>query len=353
MGSPDEADEVATRVGGRGRSARVNALRWFVSLVVLAGAALFVVERLGSSLGLVAVSFEHLRWHWLFVSLGAEAVSMSALSWLQGRLLSEGGAPAGLVALLPVTMASNAVAQSLPAGALFAEGYAYRQYRRLGASPALGAWAELSAGALATAALACVAVLGAVVAGPGLRLELLPALGVVLAGALLASALLRRAPLLSSLLGKVLRASEDHLPESLCWRIQRAEAATAKMAGFSPSIGLWAACLGAAALNWGMDAAVLVTGLLSVGGPVPWRGVLLVYAGAQVLAVLPLTPGGLGLVEGGLVELLTRFHVPVSRATAATLVYRAVSYWLLVLVGWCAVLWLTIRARRAASVAAG
>ena len=52
-------------------------------------------------------------------------------------------------------------------------------------------------------------------------------------------------------------------------------------------------------------------------------------------------------MEGGLVEVLTRFHVPASRATAATLMYRAVAYWLLLLVGWGAAAWLTVRNRRA------
>src|ERR1039457_4051193 len=74
------------------------------------------------------------------ISVGAEACSISMLSWLQQRLLRVGGLPVTVRDLLPVTMASNAVAQSLPAGSLFAEGYAFRQYQRLGASRALGIW---------------------------------------------------------------------------------------------------------------------------------------------------------------------------------------------------------------------
>ena len=54
------------------------------------------------------------------------------------------------------------------------------------------------------------------------------------------------------------------------------------------------------------------------------------------------------MVEGGLTELLTRFHMGVTQATAGTLMYRAVSYWLLVLVGWVAAGWLALHNRRAA-----
>jgi uncharacterized protein (TIRG00374 family) len=316
-------------------------------VVVLAAAAVFVLRRVGN-MAQLSQSFDQLRWHWVFVGVGAEVGSIWALSWLQQRLLRLGDLPVHVRDLFPVTMASNAVAQSLPAGSLFAEGYAFRQYQRLGASKVLGAWAELSAGALASAGLAAVAVAGAVVVGPGLRPQLLPGLAVVLAGALVAAFLFRRAALLSRLIGAVLRWAQRRLPERACVFLSRAGEALEKMQCFRPSMSVWLLCLGAAAFNWGLDAVVMTSGLLAVGGPVPWRGVLLCYAAAQLLVELPITPGGLGLVEGGLVELLTRFHVPSARATAATLVYRAISYWFLLVIGWVAVSWLAWQKRRAA-----
>ncbi|MGH9105300.1 MAG: lysylphosphatidylglycerol synthase transmembrane domain-containing protein [Acidimicrobiales bacterium] len=347
-GSGDRGTGTASR--GRGvlrKGRRRTVARLLIEVVVLAAAAVFVVLRAGSSIGQVGSIFYHLHWHWLFVSLGAECISIFALSWLQQRILRAGGLPVGVRDLLPVTMASNAVAQSLPAGVLFAEGYAFRQYQRLGAGRALGVWAELSAGALAAAGLASVAVAGAVIVGPGLSPELLPTLAFVLVGALVASALFRQTNVLSALISRVLRFAERRLPPSACRHLRSAEKSTAEMACFRPPVRAWALCLGAAILNWSMDWVVLVMGLLTVGGPVPWRGVLLSYAAAQLLVELPITPGGLGVVEGGLVEVLTRFHVPVSRATAGTLMYRAVGFWSLLLVGWAAVGWLSWHNRRA------
>lgn len=306
---------------------------------------MFVVRR-GGDMATVAATFDRLHWHWLFVSVAAEACSITALSWLQQRLLRVGDLPVGVRDLIPVTMASNAVAQSLPGGTLFAEGYAFRQYQRLGASRVLGIWAELSAGALASAALAAVAVAGAIVVGPGLRLKLLPGLAIVLAGALVAAALFRRAPLLSDLISRVAHRLEPHVPSGFVAHLRSAQESTRQMERFKPSKGVWLLCLAAAVVNWGLDAVVLTMGLLTVGGPVPWRGLLLCYAAAQLLVELPVTPGGLGLVEGGLVEVLIRFHVSASQATAGTLMYRAVSYWLLLVVGWVAVGWLTYRNRR-------
>ncbi len=297
-------------------------------------------------LGEVAGAFDHLHWHWLFLAVAAEAGSVVCLSWVQQRLLRVGALPVGVPDLVPVTLASNAVSLSLPAGTLFAEGYTFRQYQWLGASQVLAIWSQLSAGALATAALAAVAVAGAA-AAPGLRLELLPVLTFVLAGALVAAALFRRASLLGSLIGRTLRRAERFLPPSVCRHLRSAQVALRQMNNFNPPPRLWLACFGVAALNWILDSVVLIMGLLTVGAPVPWKGILISYAAAQILVELPITPGGLGLVEGGLVEVLIRFHVPASLATAGTLVYRAVSYWLLLLVGWSAALYLTLRNRRA------
>ena len=55
---------------------------------------------------------------------------------------------------------------------------------------------------------------------------------------------------------------------------------------------------------------------------------LLAYAAAAVLALIPLTPGGLGFVEAGLVGTLKLAGVAAPAALAATLLYRIVSFWL-------------------------
>jgi uncharacterized protein (TIRG00374 family) len=56
--------------------------------------------------------------------------------------------------------------------------------------------------------------------------------------------------------------------------------------------------------------------------------VLLAYGAAQLLSLIPATPGGLGFVEAGLVGLLALAGVKAGDAAVATLGYRLVSYWL-------------------------
>jgi uncharacterized protein (TIRG00374 family) len=61
--------------------------------------------------------------------------------------------------------------------------------------------------------------------------------------------------------------------------------------------------------------------------------VLLAYAVAGLLALVPVTPGGLGIVEAGLSALLILAGVPGGDAVVATLGYRIISYWLPIVVG--------------------
>ena len=55
---------------------------------------------------------------------------------------------------------------------------------------------------------------------------------------------------------------------------------------------------------------------------------VLAYAGAKVLSLVPLTPGGLGFVEAGLTGLLALAGVSAGTAAVATLAYRLIGYWL-------------------------
>ena len=55
--------------------------------------------------------------------------------------------------------------------------------------------------------------------------------------------------------------------------------------------------------------------------------ILVAYAVAGVIQLLPITPGGLGLVEAGLTGLLVLSGVDSSDALLSTLTYRLASYW--------------------------
>jgi uncharacterized membrane protein YbhN (UPF0104 family) len=90
----------------------------------------------------------------------------------------------------------------------------------------------------------------------------------------------------------------------------------------------WKGAILAAAGNTGFDYLALLAALHAVGADPQPSLVLLAYVGAEILALIPFTPGGLGFVEAGLVGTLTLAGVPSHDALTATLLYRIVSFWL-------------------------
>ena len=83
----------------------------------------------------------------------------------------------------------------------------------------------------------------------------------------------------------------------------------------------------------GFDYGCLLFALRATGSHPRPSLVLLAYAAAGILALVPITPGGLGIVEASLSGLLVLAGVPGDEAFVATLAYRLASYWLPLLAG--------------------
>ena len=90
----------------------------------------------------------------------------------------------------------------------------------------------------------------------------------------------------------------------------------------------WQKALAAAVANWLLDYLVLVTALFAIGAEPRPSLVLVAFAGAAVLGMIPITPGGIGFVEVGLVGMLVASGIPAPDATLATLAYRLFQFWL-------------------------
>lgn len=80
---------------------------------------------------------------------------------------------------------------------------------------------------------------------------------------------------------------------------------------------------GWAALKWTADLAVLTVMVRATGGQVPLLAIVLAYAVANLLNGLPLTPGGIGVVELGATGTLVAFGAEPALASVAVLGYRA------------------------------
>jgi uncharacterized protein (TIRG00374 family) len=80
--------------------------------------------------------------------------------------------------------------------------------------------------------------------------------------------------------------------------------------------------------NWLFDYLALLAAITAVGSRPRPTLVLLAYSAAMVLAMIPITPGGLGFVEAGLTGLLALAGVSAGDAALSVLAYRLVSFWL-------------------------
>ncbi|HUO48348.1 MAG TPA: flippase-like domain-containing protein, partial [Acidimicrobiales bacterium] len=91
--------------------------------------------------------------------------------------------------------------------------------------------------------------------------------------------------------------------------------------------------IGWAAANWLLDAACLWVFIAAFHVYVSPVDLLVAYGLANILAVIPITPSGLGVVEAVLIPTLHGFGVPLSVASLGVIGYRLVNFWLPIPVG--------------------
>ncbi len=75
------------------------------------------------------------------------------------------------------------------------------------------------------------------------------------------------------------------------------------------------------------DIAVLWTTLAAVGPVPPVAALVVAYLAGYLVNVLPI-PGGIGVLDAGLVGALALYGLPLAHAAAAVLVYHAVAFWI-------------------------
>ncbi|HWJ60992.1 MAG TPA: YbhN family protein [Acidimicrobiales bacterium] len=83
-----------------------------------------------------------------------------------------------------------------------------------------------------------------------------------------------------------------------------------------------------ATANWLLDAAALWVLLYAFGYTMNPINLIVAYGVTGVVASIPITPGGLGVVETALPSLLVTFGAPVGAAGFAVLAWRLVQFWM-------------------------
>jgi putative heme transporter len=327
-------------------------LRYLIGLAAV-GAALWAITGKTDELRGATTYLSHMRWWWLVVAVGAEGASYLAYASLQRRLLIAGKVRVPMLPMTGITLAGSAIQYSLPGGVVFYAAYLFRQYRRFGANDVLAGWTLIAVNAIAFVTLAFISVVGLALAlSAGNAYDLVEAiLGVVIVAVLIVLAWTERSRLLPHA-ARSIRLSQRlvhhpdpaHTPEAIIdsWLNQ--------VGAITPRRTDWAWAGTMAMSNWVADLGCLTFSFFAVGAGVPWRGLLLAYGAGQLATILPFTPGGLGVVEGSLTVALVTFGGGQASTVAAVLLYRLISFWLLLPVGWGAWTAMLVAGRRSTAV---
>jgi len=231
---------------------------------------------------------------------------------------------------LGASLAAIAMNDSIPLGAGFSVAYLYRKLRGRGCS-VLEATAALLAGNL-LAIVALLVLLGIVLVAHTQATSVLSGVDIVILLLLLllaAGAIVRIDRFLvlafwaASRVRSLLHMEVETTREN---RRLAGEMRFSRPALLKSSFG----ALG----NWLFDLATLVLSLVAVHAHVGLIGVTAAYVLGALAANLPITPGGLGVVEGSITVALVAFGGAPSAMFAAVLLYRLVSFWIWIPIGW-------------------
>jgi hypothetical protein len=356
-----QGEGVTVRFGmsWRAQLRRYSRSRWwhvlrFVIGLGLAALALWALNGQRGELVGASAELTHLDAGWLALAIACEIVSFTSFGALQRRLLQAGGVQTGLGLMTALSAASAAIANSFPGGPAFSSIYVFRFYRRHGADETLAAWTLLATFVCAAAALGLVATAGvALAASEGASYDLVWVILGVFAISVVADAVVFQRRWLARLAELALGLSRHLVGRPRRSGVVVVEGWIARLEEFRLTWRDLVVSLAGALGNWVFDCGCLACAFLAVGGAVPWRGLLLAYGAGQLAANLPITPGGLGVVEGSITIALVALGGSELSTVAAVLTYRIISFWGFLPVGWLAWAGLGLARRRSRGAAPG
>jgi putative heme transporter len=262
----------------------------------------------------------HVRGWILLAAVLAEAASCLAFALASRQLLRRDGLAVRLKTLLRLTLAGAAMSSSLPAGDAASSAYWVRELGRKGVDHGRAGVLLARSLILNVLTLGMLLVVGAIVVGRsgplgGERTLVIAAGGgVIVAAALLGPPLVR---FLRRRFPSVLAPVEGHL------------------AGVTEGVIVIVAL---ELLFWGFDFGAFTLAMQSEGVASAAAPALVIYCLGQFAGAVPLLPGGAGTVDATLLISFRAFGFRGASVVAGVLLYRIISTWAFVPIGWVAVL---------------
>jgi hypothetical protein len=328
----------------RRRLRRLLRKAWPATRIVIGFAlvvfALWVLSSKTSELEGFHTAFQHFDWWWVAPAVIVEIASYFCFAAMQFELLMAGQLRAPWRPLVKLTFASQAITA-------VASVYGFRWFRRFGADNTLAVWALAGTLVAATVSLSLLAIVGlGVAAQEGASLDLVPVLiGTFLVTLGIGSLFVYERPL-RAVLSWVVKLSVAVTGRPRGDTVELIDRITAWMTAVRLSWAQIGRIITWGVLNWVLDCACFAMMFLALGAPIPWKGLLLAYGAGQLAASLPITPGGLGVVEGSITVALVAFGGPEATTAYAVLLYRLISFWMILVVGWIFIGQFALQVRR-------
>ncbi|GGI09489.1 lysylphosphatidylglycerol synthase transmembrane domain-containing protein [Egicoccus halophilus] len=235
---------------------------------------------------------------------------------------------------LNVSMSAFTVSQTVPGGGAVAGALIVQRLQRFGLSAPQATASMVLTATLATVTIALIAAGGIWPAFldaelPGIAVVGVAALVVVLL-AVVASvvAVLRSPSVADRLLGRLGR-----LHRVLAERVDGWRRSLDVVHDDPPTLARLLRVIAWSSVNWSADIAALALVFLAFGDGVSLTVLLVGFGVSQLGAAIPVTPGGVGFVESGMVGAFVALGTPASEATTVVLVYRVLAAWLPALAG--------------------
>ena len=290
-------------------------LRIAATVAVLGVGVYLIVVRRGSierSLSKVGSA----RPGWVAVAVAAELLSLACYAALVRVLLQLGAVRVPFRALFSLTVIGIAILNSVPGGQALSTIYWYEQLRRYAVERSVAVFALLVSTLVGIATLVLLAACGLAAGSHGFA-----------AGARFPVLAVAAAILIAAVLGR-----RRFVPGAL-WAVRHLggrDVASEQPVAANHLVLL----LVLGFLNWLFDAAVLFAALAAMGQTLPVRGVVVAYTLGQLVSAIPLLPGGGGTIEATMSAGLIVAGGTGAAVIAAVLLYRIVSAWALVPLGW-------------------
>ncbi|MDK6492932.1 YbhN family protein [Corynebacterium coyleae] len=252
-------------------------------------------------------------------------LALVAMAGVMQILLNVEGRITGVAGTNAIVFASNAWSTTVPGGPALSAWLTYRVQRSWGASRGLCGWFFVVSGALSTVWLVLIGIVAVVLLGADLSVTSL-----VLS--LVAAALTIAAVFWATTHPAVLKRWTRFLPDRVR---ERAVSVIDQVSAIRISAPAFAGAAGLSLCNRLLDLATMVCAVWAVSSSsISLSGICLAFIMTKLAGSAQVTPGGLGTVEPVAVGMLVAGGLSLADATAATVIYRAISFALVTAIGW-------------------